>query len=299
MSDDWYSMRTEEAGRRLVADIYGVISNSTWQENSVGSRRFRRQLHSYAGVETIEVHLNSEGGSIREGMAIFQTLLDHPATVEVHVEGLAFSIATVIMMAASPGRIYASEVARIGIHDPWVGIIGNAQDLRNQAEELDALKVQLVAAYRRHSSLSTDDLSEAMSKETIYSPSEAVTAGLVSEVKKIPKASDSPVQNHKPDVAFLQKLFPNLPEDLPGVGERAEALEPEVDYSVCQNCGDLFEVEEGAECFTGRCEAVEEMPSAEELAHRREVFQDSAARARFAAQRRNHYLTLENPSHGG
>lgn len=134
-------------------------------------------------VETDEVvvHLNSPGGEIFDGLAIYQALKDHPARVTMKVDGLAASIASVIAMAGD--TIIMAPKASMMIHDGWTVGVGNAAELRKAADLLDKQSDIIASVYADRSGQPKEFWRDRMLDETWYSAEEALAAGLVDEVE--------------------------------------------------------------------------------------------------------------------
>src|SRR5690606_20024488 len=96
-------------------------------------------------VETLNVFINSPGGSVFQGQAIYNILKRQKARVNVYIDGLAASIASVIAMAGD--TIFMPKNAMMMVHNPWTFSIGNAQDLRKEADTLDKIRETLIEAY--------------------------------------------------------------------------------------------------------------------------------------------------------
>lgn len=131
-------------------------------------------------AETIELHLNSPGGDVFDGIAIMNALKQHQATVEVHVDGLAASIASVIALAGD--TIVMHPGAQLMIHDASGLCFGNAADMGKMADDLDHVSATIASLYAGRAGGSVDDWRQAMLDETWYDPAEAVQAGLADKV---------------------------------------------------------------------------------------------------------------------
>lgn len=171
----WYEIKAM-GNRRASIDIEGEIG---WE---VTSRRFRRELAELGTLDQIDVTLNSPGGSVFEGIAIYNTLKDHDAQVDVYVNGLAASMGSVIMQAGDTVRI--ADTGSVMIHNPANIVWGTADQMRKEADNLDKHKKTLMTAYQARGKLSLTDkqLSEAMNEESWYTADEARAVGLVDEV---------------------------------------------------------------------------------------------------------------------
>ena len=148
--------------------------------------------------DTLTVHLNSPGGDIFDGLAIYQALKDHKASVTMHVDGLAASIASVIAMAAD--RLIMAPKASMMIHDGWTMGVGNAGDLRKVADLLDKQSDIIASVYADRAGQPADFWRDRMRDETWYNAEEALAAGLVDEIegqtKKVEEAFDLSVFAH-------------------------------------------------------------------------------------------------------
>ena len=138
----WYSITNSAAGGPALVSIYDEIGFY-----GVPAAAFLDDLHQVPG--DIELHLNSPGGDIYEGLAIYNGLLQarKRGDVRVIVDGLAASAASFIAMAASPGRLEIGQRARMMIHDGFCMAIGNAADMRELADQLDAESDNIAAIY--------------------------------------------------------------------------------------------------------------------------------------------------------
>lgn len=132
---------------------------------------FNRQLQNLGDVKLLEVHINSPGGSVIDGIAIYNYLVQHPAQVHVYIDGVAASIASVIAMAGD--RIFMPSNTLMFVHEPWVYTAGNADQLRNDAEALDRMSDAIVNSYARHLKGSSDSIKAIMKAETWLTAEEA------------------------------------------------------------------------------------------------------------------------------
>jgi ATP-dependent protease ClpP protease subunit len=134
--------------------IYGDIGES-WYGDSVAAKDFVQTVAAL-DAETITVRLNSYGGSVSDGIAIYNALKRHPATVTVSVDGIAASIASLIAMAGD--RIEIAENAMLMIHAPWGSMAGNAVELREYADMLDKWSQAMAASYASKTGRSLDEV---------------------------------------------------------------------------------------------------------------------------------------------
>jgi ATP-dependent protease ClpP protease subunit len=136
----------------------------------------------------IELRINSPGGSVFDGVAIYNNLVAHPAQVDVHVDGMAASIASVIAMAGD--TITMGHGSQMMIHDGWGLCVGNAADMRVLADLLDKCSDDIAGFYARRAGGPVSEWRDTMRLETWYTDEEAVAAGLAD--KTAPKRDDAP-----------------------------------------------------------------------------------------------------------
>lgn len=159
-----------------VINIFGDITSYAWEEYGEFSNvLLSKKLEELGNVSVIDVYINSYGGEVAEGLAIYNALKRHKAKIRTHVDGFACSIASVIFMAGDE-RIMPSASCLM-IHNPWTRAVGNAQELRKQAEDLDTIGECSVNAYMEHINISKEELKELLDNEKWLSPDEAVEMG--------------------------------------------------------------------------------------------------------------------------
>ncbi|WP_397351398.1 head maturation protease, ClpP-related, partial [Paenibacillus larvae] len=117
--------------------IYGDIVTYQWDEVDTSATSFKEDLDRLGDLSTINLYINSPGGSVFEGIAIHNMLKRHKANVHVHVDALAASIASVIAMAGD--TIYMPKNSMLMIHNPWIFAWGNASEMRKIADDLDRI----------------------------------------------------------------------------------------------------------------------------------------------------------------
>jgi len=130
--------------------------------------------------EDINVRINSVGGEVYQGFAIYQALKNHPANINVTVDSLAASIASVIAMAGD--KVIMARNAEMMIHDGQVAIQGDAARLSEVVDTLNRVSDNIASVYAERSGGNPEDWRNAMKKETWYSAEEAIAAGLADEI---------------------------------------------------------------------------------------------------------------------
>ncbi len=161
-------------------EIYDVIGPS-WA-GMIDTKLVAKQLQEAGELNEIEVRINSPGGSAYDGLAIHNILKDHPAKVNVVIDGVAGSAASIIAMAGDTVRIPAN--AMIFIHEPSTFAFGTKADFQKSIEQLEAATVASIATYAAKSGQSEEQISTWLKDEKWFTGQEAVDAGLADMVAK-------------------------------------------------------------------------------------------------------------------
>lgn len=140
-----------------------------------------------AGRGPLMLHLNSGGGEVFEGLAIYHALRNR-GNVTVRVEGVAASIASVIAMAADPGKLEIAKRASMMIHNGFAQQVGDANDMRKMADVLEAQTRNIAGVYADRTGISADTWATRMQAETWYIGQQAVDVGLADRVVDIDQA---------------------------------------------------------------------------------------------------------------
>ncbi|PRX39515.1 ATP-dependent Clp protease protease subunit [Planifilum fimeticola] len=162
--------------------IYGEITPHKWDDTDTTAQSFKEDLEALGDIKMLNVYINSPGGSVFQGQAIYSILKRQKAQVNIHIDGLAASIASVVAMAGD--TIFMPKNAMMMVHNPWMLAIGNAQDLRKMADDLDKIRESIIEAYlsKAGSRLSLEKISELMDNETWLTAQECADYGLCDEV---------------------------------------------------------------------------------------------------------------------
>lgn len=168
--------------------IDGEIVTDEYEGTDTSAAGFRNALKSLGDVKSINLHINSPGGSVFEGIAIYNMLKQNSARINVYIDGLAASIASVIAMSGD--AIFMPSNSMMMVHNPWVMAIGNASELRKQADDLDQITKSSVQTYLAKAGDKLDEktLMQLMDDETWLTAQEAVDYGLADEVMEPNKA---------------------------------------------------------------------------------------------------------------
>ena len=184
----YYQM--EVAGSEADIDIYGDITAWPWVDSDVSSANLSAQLADL-DVDVINVNINSYGGEVAEGLAIYNALKRHKAKVRTCCDGFACSIASVIFMAGDE-RIM-NEASLLMIHNAYSIAEGDANALRKMADDLDLVTSQSKKIYLANSNIDEAALTELMDKETFIDPKDALEMGFATSVVAI--SADHPAQS--------------------------------------------------------------------------------------------------------
>lgn len=187
----YYSLMT--SGTEANLDIYGEITSMPWDESDVSASSLSKQLDALGAVDTINVRINSYGGEVAEGLAIYNALRRHNAHVVTYCDGMACSIASVIFMAGD--QRVMSESSLLMIHNAWSWATGNAAELRKQADDLDTINQASKTAYLSRVCIDDEELSRMMDAETFISADDALVMGFATRVEDY--ESERPSQSAK------------------------------------------------------------------------------------------------------
>ena len=164
----------------LNIQIYGQIGGFSWFDEPVSADQVYKELENFGNdIDVINLYINSPGGSVTEGCAIYSALKRHKAVKNVYIDGQCSSIASVIAMAGD--KIAMSPVATMMIHNPITALAGDAIELRKTAAILDIMKETIINAYVTKSHLSREEISALMDTTTYFSVDQAIEKGFATE----------------------------------------------------------------------------------------------------------------------
>lgn len=187
--------------------IFGEIVSFKWDDTDTTAASFQKDLKELGEVSQINLHINSPGGSVFEGIAIGNMLRQHKARIVAHVDALAASIASVIV--ASCDEVIMPENSMLMIHNPWTISMGNAKALRKQADDLDKIAESSVVTYlaKAGEKLTEEKIKQIMDEETWMSAQEAYNYGLCDVVESANQVAASISQK-------LFETYQKVPEKL-------------------------------------------------------------------------------------
>jgi len=225
--------------------IYGDITSWPWESlGEVGAYNLSKEL-AELDVDTINVYINSYGGEVAEGLAIYNSLKRHKAKIVTVCDGFACSIASVIFMAGDE-RVM-NESSLLMIHNAWTWASGNADELRKQAEDLDTINQAAVSAYLSGVTISEEKVKDLMDKESWIAPTDALVWGFATAIEssgknnnpsqnarkllfaKMAEKKETPIQIDEDSI--VQKLLEKLKQQEP---QPANPKEPEPEKTLMQ-----------------------------------------------------------------
>jgi ATP-dependent Clp endopeptidase proteolytic subunit ClpP len=173
----WFNikMQAEDGTKPLLVHIFDEIG--FW---GVSAQDFVSQLLEHDG--DLEMHINSPGGDIFDGIAIYNTVKQRSGDTTVIIDGLAASAASFIAQAASPGKLFVAPHGQVMIHDGFAMAIGNAKDMRETADLLDKASDNIAGIYAGRTGRDVAYWRALMREETWYSDQESVDSGLVDAI---------------------------------------------------------------------------------------------------------------------
>jgi ATP-dependent Clp protease protease subunit len=169
----YYSLYVEDRGANIY--IFGDIVSWPWLESDVSSYGIANEIVGL-DVDTITVHINSYGGEVAEGLAIYNSLKSHKAKIVTVCEGFACSAASIVFMAGDERIMNSASL--LMIHNIWTCAAGNADDLRKSADDLDKINAVAMSVYKASGvTLADAELMKMLDAETWLTPQDALEYG--------------------------------------------------------------------------------------------------------------------------
>jgi ATP-dependent Clp protease protease subunit len=207
----WFTMKADNDNKTAEIVIYDEIGKSWWGEDTVSAKQFLDDLTALGDVDAITLRVNSPGGDVFDGVAIHNSLKNHKAKVTAHVDGIAASAASFIVMAAD--KIVMPANSFLLIHGASGMSWGNADDMRAVADDLDRIDKSLTSTYVARAGSTTAKVKALMKEDRLMDAAEAKDWGFADEVTAEKKMA----------AKFSLRLLPKAAADK----FRAEAGEPE------------------------------------------------------------------------
>ena len=170
----------QEEGIRI--DIYEAIGHEAdwWSDSEPVNVDFIREHLNEANGKPLEIHINSGGGEVFEGFAIYNNIKDYSGRKTVIIDGIAASIASVIALAGDEVRM--NKASMFMIHNASSGCYGTAEDMRKVADALESINSVIRSIYMQKTGMSEDQLIELMNNETYLSAEDALKYGFCDSI---------------------------------------------------------------------------------------------------------------------
>ena len=173
--------------------IFGDICAYPWESQGEQSGvSIVRQLKEL-DVDEIKVHINSYGGDVAEGLAIYNVLREHKAQIVTICDGFACSAASVVFMAGAKRVMQPASL--LMIHNAWTVAMGNAAELRKTADDIETITQASVEAYKKVATISEDEIKALMDAEKWILPKDAVDYGFATDIDDEDDDDDGPKQS--------------------------------------------------------------------------------------------------------
>jgi len=206
--------KAEPVGLKVVknakeksADIWIYQNIGTGWFDGFSAKEFADEVKKLGKIDIINVYLNSAGGNVFDGVAIYNILQRNKARVIVQIDALAASIASVIAMAGDEIRM--AENALMMIHNPWGFVIGDVNDFAKAIEDLNKVKENsIMPAYQKQSGMEEKEIAKLMDAETWMSAAEAKEYGFIDEISE-GKEIAAHIDRDK-----YRNVFRNMPEKI-------------------------------------------------------------------------------------
>lgn len=188
---------------KAVLYLHGTVGGY-WE--GINFSDIRDELANFNG-SAIEVHINSYGGDMFEGIAIKNYLAQRPEEVTVIIDGLAASAASIIAMGAD--KIFMPSDTQLMIHNPWTFAYGNAKELRKVADDLDKAELSIQETYLKRFKGDREELKALLDEETFLTADEAVALGLADGIYDAAEsdAPDEEVETEAEQETVLDSLM--------------------------------------------------------------------------------------------
>ena len=180
--------------------VHGPIGKSFWSDDGISGKDFTDALNEIPAGQKVTIGVNSQGGAVGEGLAIYNAIQRRSADITVRIDGYALSIASFFPLAA--GKVVSPKSSIWMIHNAWSVAQGNAEDMRDAADMLDTHDKVIVGAYVKKTGKSESEIRSAMAAETWLSGEEAIAWKLADEESKNEPALDALDFSAAPKAAY-------------------------------------------------------------------------------------------------
>lgn len=226
MGKQYYAI--QQAQREADIYIFGDIVPFEFFESDVSAHGITQQIKDL-DVDQINVHIDSYGGAVSEGWAIYNALKNHPAKVVTYGDGFVASAALYPFMAGD--ERFASNLSAFYFHQVWISASGYADELRAAANEAELMTEVGLNAFTDNTGMTADEVRELQKSETWLTPSEALDRGIATAIL----ADSAPKYAQGAKRQLLERVFQKAPEP-PGEETEQKHQAP----SILQMLGNLF-----------------------------------------------------------
>lgn len=202
--DRWAPNIMAAAEKDNTISVFDPIGVDFWTGEGVTAKRIAGALRTIGAANDVVVNINSPGGDLFEGLAIYNLLREHKGQVTVKVLGLAASAASIIAMAGDD-----IQIARAGfltIHDTWVAAVGNADDLRDVADQLEPFDAAMADIYAARSGMDVKAVKKMMDAETWIGGADAVERGFADALLPSDEVKEDAASNTGKAAAYLAEM---------------------------------------------------------------------------------------------
>lgn len=162
--------------------LYGPLSDETWFGDEVTPKQFHADLAALGDITHLKVMINSPGGDVFAGQAIYSMLTRHPAHVTVYIDGVAASAASFVAMAGD--TVIMPKNAMMVVHNPHTIGMGDARDFRKLADVLDSIRETMIPVYAGKTGMDRQAIIGIMDAETWLTADEAVKQGFADQLEE-------------------------------------------------------------------------------------------------------------------
>lgn len=210
----YYALERKENKADLY--IFGAITSYPWRDKDRDAYGIVQEL-AELDTDELNVHINSNGGAVSEGLAIYNVLKNSKAKVTTYCDGFACSAASVIFMAGN--KRIMNSASLLMVHNAWTYGEGNAAELRKQADDLETITQASVNAYMNCVTITEDEVKKMMDEETWITAEKAVEYGFATSVYEdeeegISQSAQMSIRNKILSVSNLEAESINLGEIL-------------------------------------------------------------------------------------
>lgn len=200
----------DEENEEAELYIYGDIVDYAWYEEDVSASDIRKKLNE-SNAKTINVHINSLGGDTFTGIAIYNLLREKSKTSNIvtYVDAIAASAASIVAMAGD--KVIMPSNTLMMIHNCWTFGIGNANELRKTASDMDKIMDAVIQCYLSKVKITEDELRDLLDAETYLTAQESLEKGFCDEIQELDDSNDS----SKNVLSSLAKMVKNYSNSKP------------------------------------------------------------------------------------